>query len=778
MKGFKWDYHLTQKEQEYVDRGTPGSQARIQIACRADIEFRKKTYRAGAVALTEHFLLFFKKGMFGKKLKLGAMVHLLSIVMAQTKSETELDIQTHKEQIKIKTPVAVRLARYLMKSYGLSVWNLPEKQKVAFRSYDNSTSAKFNLVISPSQAYQFAFNARSSLVGTPYIHEITEFYHSLVLSQNPTFELNHLPLCTVSDRFREAADAQAVIGALKGDKLIYAVNAFDIDMPGAVLGLADILSTNQDLKIVRLKNCGAVEGPSECAVAIEQNHHLSVEFLDLSENPFKNIFPLIQELCAAKRPIWYLNLNHTNMTQKDISVLLKAIVKEKKFPDLKYLHLLGAPLTPQAVGLLCEWVSQEDCEVVSLEVEGEVLNLIRKLASQRKLTRLAVRTEKITTDFSSALSELFTKIPTMAYLDISHCEISDRDLIALIQKINEAESATDVTLKLDGITISERVADELAKANPAKYGCLSFTGSEMPGKAFHKVCEFLETCEDVREVSFNGKTIDAKALARIPVRSLTITGSHHVVDLLNQLKGNDSVQSLRLEECELGDEGYQALADFIKAKDGLQEIWADNGGANVLDPILACMAAVTESSAIHSAMIGVNDMIDIVLADKKKGHQLLTRFKEKEKEMKKKTYDNALGMGLKTSLMLLMLPELDQLLGDTIAYMNQNLANVDVQIHSAICKILDLPLPFQGSDQRYSPNGEDAGVLKTIVKEDVDDSLSNYKTLTLNSLVIKDHTRVRSGSVTIDSPVPVRHAGDVHERARNDDVEFGSDDEQ
>ena len=780
MQAFKWDYHLNKKEQEYIDHATPDSQAKVQLACRADIEVRKKLYRAGAVALTEHFVLLFRKAMFGKKFKRSAAIHVLTIVMAQTKSETELIIETAKENIKIRTPIAVRMARYLMKNYGLSVYNVPPNMRLAFRSYDSSAAPAFNLVISPSQAFQFAFNAESSLYGTPYIHEIAEFYHRLILHHNCTFDVNNLPLCLVSDRFEDAADPRALLGALRGDKFVYAVTATDVDLPSAVVGAASILSTNSDLKLLRLKNCGAVEGPAECAVAIEQNHNLHLEFLDLSENHFEKITPLISALCAKPNELWYLDLNYTNMTQKDLVMLLKGIVKENRFPQLRYLHLLGVELTSEASALLCEWVDKDECHLESLEIEGDVLSVVDSLGSGKKqLTRLVLRTPKIGPDLAHNLLVLLNYVGTLTYLDISHAAIGERDFLSIIDKINTCEPISYMTLKLDGMKVNEKIVEEISRGSPTKYSGFSFTEVEMNDKVFRNLCRYLQTVQDLRELVLDGGFRDMKALAKVPVTNLRITGNKHICELLPELKSNTTVKAIHFDECPLGNKGYKHLAALIRENTQLQEIWVDNGGCETIEPILECMRAAADSPAVFSAVIGVNDMINIVLAAKKKGHEPLQKFKTLEKEMSKKNCESGMSMGLKTSLQLMMIPKLDELLGDCLGLMNQRMSEVNVQTHSAICKILDLPLPFQQSHERYTAgDNEDYGVLKTLIQEKVDDSISSFQTLQLNSVAIPDHVRMRpiSGVDLQGIDPPVRPAGTKHEN-KDPELDFGFDDD-
>ena len=100
------DYHLDKVQQERVEKIVPLHQAKIHIAFKANLVANNKKYPNGAVALSEHMIVFCKQSLIGK------IIHYLNRCIYSILSVFQLHQKTNARSEDPATPLKSNLVRF------------------------------------------------------------------------------------------------------------------------------------------------------------------------------------------------------------------------------------------------------------------------------------------------------------------------------------------------------------------------------------------------------------------------------------------------------------------------------------------------------------------------------------------------------------------------------------------------------------------------------------------------------------------------------------------
>ncbi|OHT13320.1 hypothetical protein TRFO_16519 [Tritrichomonas foetus] len=749
MDSLKFDYHLKDKEQKSVEKAVPMSQAKIHMALRANLEINKHVFHSGAVVLSEHYLVLLKRRMFGKGFRPIKYIHLLDVIIAATRNDITFYVETIKYNINIVTQVAIRLARNFMRNYLISLHNIPPPFRFSFKCHDFSQIPPFDPKMSPSQAFQFAYNAHCSHKKQPYIHEIVQYYHSLLINEIGVFDINQIPLTAVEDLYNQSVDIRTIVSSLEFDPFIYGIHVNNITRPDIYASIAPLLSANSSLRIFSITRCYATSGLGEMADFLTRNKKTNVNYFDISNNSFNDMNDLIPAFQNYPSKIFYLGLNNTNMKASDVKSLLQNFNSNPNLAEIKYLHLTNCPLTYDSADLLINYISNPKCHLRSLAVTGDGVNslLISLTQTNYQFESLNVKNSKLNDKGVSSLLRYIQNAKNLQTLDISGTRITLSQIISIVTELGKNTRLRNISLILNDNELSgkdlKEVIDAFNTTNLSKWQCLELAKNQMRRYDVYQVCLLANNMLNITYLSLEGEIGDEAIEVLMQIRSLQklrIRGCPDISPLLGALRSNMTLKQLNIKHNKFGDKGYKSLAKLLKHNIGIQEIKADYAEPSDIESIFSFLDAVSESENIIDMQFPVYDTSGILDQMGKKDKNIaLSHLVDKQIAAQIKVQRNLVSFGFNSKLNLKRIPELDSLILTLGTELQSNLAKAKPHVHSGITKILDLPLPYQNHDEKFEDGGEireGGSSLTTEIVENVD-SMAALNTLQYNSLIIK-----------------------------------------
>ena len=291
-----FDYHLSPQEQESIEKLVPLHHAKIHMAMRADFTVDSAKYSEGAIAISEHMLTFGKKRLLGKSFNLVTQFHLFDITHLETKSSYEFLIRTENNEYTVYTTEAMKLVRTILRDYILSASLIPTSERFSFVPHDPSLFPPFNPPISPSQAFQFTYNAYCSYYDSTYYQQVVQFYHKNITTNQGIVNMNQLPISLMETNLRNPMDLTPFFMALRYCPYIFGLCCTNVTRPDLFRAIAPVIRENSNIHIVSLENCNIDYGIDELADAIQSNKSINVQYWDFSGNPFNDACPLMAAL--------------------------------------------------------------------------------------------------------------------------------------------------------------------------------------------------------------------------------------------------------------------------------------------------------------------------------------------------------------------------------------------------------------------------------------------------------------------------------------------------
>ena len=233
-----FDYHLTPKEQQKVQNTVPFNQAKIHMAFRANIEINGKEYPLGGAALSEHMVTLYKKSLFGSTLTMIESIHMLSITSLTTTNDQCMKFTTLQETITVKSLVAMKFARNLLRNYILITSLFPPSMKFKFQTHNMQYFPRFDPELSPSQQVQFSYNANCSYFNTSYFHEAIQYFHSLITAGNGIYDITMLPIHTIECNLGDPIELRPLFMAFMYCPFIFGFCCYNVARPDLLQGLS------------------------------------------------------------------------------------------------------------------------------------------------------------------------------------------------------------------------------------------------------------------------------------------------------------------------------------------------------------------------------------------------------------------------------------------------------------------------------------------------------------------------------------------------------------
>ena len=778
-----FDYHLTPKEQKSVEKMIPLHQAKIHIALRADLIIDDDVYEKGACCLSEHLLLLAKKRFFGRSFTELNVVHLLDLTSLETHDDYTFSFTAGSIKVKIYTGEAMRLARNIFRDYLLSASILPQTMRLRFETHDPRHFPPFKPSLSPSQIFQFTYNAYCSYFDSSYFHDAVKFYHKNLLTGQGIIDLNQLPLSLIEYNLRNPMDLRPFFHSLMHSPYIFAICGYDINRPDMITSISPLIANNKNLHILSLENCYATTGTTELAAAIQGNQDIAISYWDLSNNPFEDSTPLMASFLQYPSPIFYLDLNGCNLSKQSVELLFKALIHNKNLWKIQHLHIRGSHISDESAhDFQKHYKDMNERGYLHLEsldlglVSSGIEKILETLVSYpQPLISFKIPNTKLKNSAFTSLISLIASSEKLLELDISGTNINVDQVCQVITTISRNENLTKFKLWLGNLNLSGKkllkILSSLESTTPKKWISLSFEENGLDNEDLEKIIEYLPHFRNLnilrigKNFSYSNKGI-GEVLVRLldfkHLMMLSLIGTkskglrHEIFPFLHALKRNTSLKSLDIRSNYFKCEGLDLLSSVVKHNKFLNELKYDGCRPEKISTILSFLDNLTKSESIISCSLPRDDVYKALAKLKSKERdENAQSLSDKQENVMNMIFKNMATFNIHSFLASKKIQTLDSIIDDSSVELVQALHRTDLNSHSGISSLIGIPLPFQNINDTEDKNAiteintpgseeyESPGMNKQIT-ETVDHDLADLQTLQFNSLCIR-----RPGAVTV-----------------------------
>jgi len=779
-----FDYHLTNSEQKSVEKLVPLHQAKIHIALRANLTINGTEYEHGACCLSEHLLVLAKKRFFGKSFSELKIVHLLDIVSMETSNDYTFTIFTEDAKIMIYTGEAMRLARNVIRDYHLSASIFISQRGFRFSPHDTKHFPPFKPKLSPSQQFQFTYNAYCSYYSTSYYHDVVRYYHKNLITGQGIIDLNQLPMNIIENNLKDPMDFLPFFNSIMHSPYVFGIVCNDICRPDLLASLSPMIGSSENLGLVSLKNCMIENGIEELSQALLKNPSCKINYWDLSGNSFEDCSPFMAALASVETPVFYLDFNDCNLSKQSVDILLKSLSINNNLWKLQYLHISGGIISDESANEFHKHYKNMSERgylfLKSLDIGGAssgVERILETLVSYpQPLVTLKLPNSKLKSGAFSSLVSFLAASDKLEELDISGTSLSIEQILRLIFTITKNENLTSIKLWLGSLKLNGKKLIKILVAletfAPKKWSMLSFENNGLSAEDLSRIIHQCHKFKNLRCLRI-GKNFSSsnKGIGDLLVKILDIKHLYmlslvgekkkglrkELLPFLNALRHNKSLKSLdiRLNYC--GDEGMEILTQVVKHSRSINELKYDGARPKSIKSIISFLEGLSESQSILSCALPRDDIYKALAKVKaNEKDSVIKQLSDNQKNVVNTILRNMALFNIHSFLASKGIPALDELIDDQNVELVQTLHRTDLHTHSGISSLIGLPLPFVDSASENS----DTNTVKSIdvpgsteydtpemtkeITEHVDSNLSDLQTLQFNSLCIR-----RPGSVSI-----------------------------
>lgn len=356
---------------------------------------------------------------------------------------------------------AIRAARTILRNYLISTPMLPSKERMTFKPHDPSHFPPFQPKYSPSQAFQFTYNAYCSYLNSSYYHEVVQYMHKLLSMNIGVFDLNQLPISLIEITMRDAIDFNPVFSSLMYSPFIYAIVASHIARPDLLGTLANLIGTNEVIEVLSLENCGCVTGCYEFGQAMQGNENLKIGYWDLSKNNLQETYHIVRAFQEYQHPIYYLNMGYTNLSTNDTEILFQTLVDNENFHEIEYLILPGNKINQKGVNNLVNFLNlvQKRNKLIYLDlgVFSSGIQFVLQTLAKLKFPLESLKIVGTTLKHNSLDLNIFlSQTETLQELDISQTCLKPPDIGKILNSISKNEKITSMKLHLAGLKLYKK----------------------------------------------------------------------------------------------------------------------------------------------------------------------------------------------------------------------------------------------------------------------------------------------------------------------------------
>ena len=783
-----FDYHLSSKEREQVECIVPMHQAKIHLAFRANLVFDGKSYQNSAVALSEHMVTLCSRGVFGRNLKLLYTFHLFDVISCRTLDDNTAALALPEHEMTIVSPTCMRFVRNMLRNYILSAPLMPGKMRFKFQAHDAAHFPPFRPNLSPSQEFQFAYNANCSYYDTTYHHDIPRYFHYLLTTGNGVFDMTQLPIHILEDALGESTDVRPITGSLCFCPYLYGFTCENVTKSDLVKACAAPILMNSNLRMIRLVDTGSTDGCKEIATAMMRNEGSKVVYWDLSEHKM-DISHFGQALGSYTAPVVSLKLTNCQMDGFEMTTLLTSLIENEFLYEIRQLCLSGNRMTTSHTNQLAEFLRRTDgthLEVLEIgPVQGLEVIVESLVVGGHQLQKLKLIDTSIAEKGESALVDLIGASDSLDELDLSGCQLSATCLESILGALSQNNRITQLKLRLNRLD-SRSMLDLLRKPDRKtehliaflekdeslrnKLTALSLNNNSVSQDELSRIVALARQMANLRELSLSGNFSTSMSdvpktlisLLELPnVETLLLAGGdgfkfgEAIISFIGALINNSTLKRVDLSNNEIGDAGLKKLATVLRNNTVLSSVSVDGSKPKEMSTITELLDVVAQSDTLIDFSYPIEDIYDIVtdLDDERRARsfELLAHL---QATTESKLSANRAKMGVFSRLTLLHDKVLDELLDQITVDLQQKLSGIAINQHLSIAKVVGLPLPFETdalpaskTEQSADDDGRELYVSRNFMEpisessaashDGEEPSTTDFHTLQFNSLLIR-----------------------------------------
>ena len=415
---------LNESEKSILESNVPIHQARIHLMFRCDVVYNNKEYKNSLLALSEHMITICSYRYFGLKISELACFHFFNIKSVDVDEDKVHIILSNEDDIIIITSLVDKFIKTFIRNYALASALIPGMYKFKLSLSDKSIFPKNKPLLSPTQMFQFVYNAYCSFYEASYVHEVVCYYHKLLMEQDCVFDLNKIPMTCLESGLGGEISIDSLFSSLMFSDYIYGLNCDDISKEEIIQESFSLILMNKNLRFLRLINTGAQNGCLKLANSILENPYTQIIYWDLSYNCLEDFPYFLSALGEIESYVQCLILNYCGLTDSDISVLFNSLINNKYLWTLRRLSLLDSRINNENMELVSDYIESLDLQCLE-EIEiGPLTNplLLIKVLSEwtGKLKVLKI----INTNFDINSQDAFLMLiqsSQLEELDISGC---------------------------------------------------------------------------------------------------------------------------------------------------------------------------------------------------------------------------------------------------------------------------------------------------------------------------------------------------------------------
>jgi hypothetical protein len=730
-------------------------------------------------------VLLAKKSMIGKSFSHLKTFHLLDLANFSSSSESQCKATFRTEPepstVQLQSNGVLRFARILVRNYFVITRQFPATLRFQFRPHDAEAFPRFDPKMSPSQVFQFTYNANCSYFSATYEHCVTRFFHAMILAGNGIFDLTRLPLRVMEVNFGHPLELRPLFAAMMFSPIVHGVMCYGLARADIIRAIAPLILGNAILKLVDLHNCSAQFGIAELSNAVRSNANSDVSYWDLSDNPFDDVTPFCASLAATRADVFFLNLSQTGLNTDSTLWLFKSLLSNKHLWSIKYLKIAGARFNAESCELFGQWLNKlsthSKLNLRSLDISGisgsyeSLLNFINVWSPP--LQELFIGKASFKATGFDELLQLVRNSQTLRFLSLRGASLKPEQIAEIIVIIANNPSIADFSLDISKLGLSGKkigpVLEAFGQNSCTKWTRIDLDENDLTSVDLPVVLECLKKQPNLRTLSIGGN-FDRKdkriadtlpELLELPaIESLLLKGTKSTaigdaaLPLLEALKQNQKVHTFDISFNRIGDRGLSQLTALVRENRALNELYVDGSKPAHPEPFFEFLEAIgaEENDRIHICPFPMDDCYELVqsLAGAKR-HQMFDKFSSTQKNAQDRLYVNQAAKGIASDLSRRGIPELDDLLDVITLAVHDRLDGIRVNQHGGLASAFGLPMPHldEGDDQNRGAieGGGGAGVEgeayglgneanKTIVEETVVDA-EGFQTLAFNSLCIR-----------------------------------------
>ena len=767
------DYHLNSKEQTQIERIVPLHQAKIHLAFRSNINLNKKHYENCVVALSEHMVILCNRTFIGNNLKSLKSFHLFDIIHFETLTDELIRINLIDEEIEIISSICMKFSRNLLRNFILSNPMLPGKFRFPFICHDNNHFPPFNPPLSPSQNFQFTYNAYCSFFETTYFHEIPMYFHQLLTTGNAIFDLSKLPLHIVESGFGKYANIRSITSSLMFCPYIYGFICSNFSRPDIIKSSAIMIKCNPNIRILRLVDTNSESGAKELSQAIKEAEHSKVLYWDLSYNTLNDFEDLAITFSKYNVHIRSFKFDFCNLNDNSLKLFFGSLCSNQYLYDIEQLSILGNKITYESSLLISKYLNiiglTDNPELKILRI-GPVINinsiLLSLISSSIQLTSFSIIDTNFDENSINNFKNYLKKCTELKILQLDGSIINLIDLIDIIDIIGSNPNIESITLSFSKMNLNGKKLYKLYNSlvtilSPKLLSLtLDLNKMDLNDLTFinYRINEFslLIHLSLAENFHYSMKGIGSKLcdlLNSTSIESLDLHGNnqyyldYELIPFLCQLFNNKRIKKLNISQNNIKDLGLETLINLLKLNLNFTNLIIDGNNIMDLNIFENFFILIFQRNNIINLPFPIEDIYNLILksTEKEKKH-LINLFSSYQNKLEITLMKNRSLIGLHSDLSLLNDYILNSIIDTITLSLQDQLIKTNTHEHLAITHIIGLPLPFEkeliNNKEENNNSNElnnpyvDINLLKKI-NEGIDITESSMKTLQFNSLCIR-----------------------------------------